>query len=50
MNKVFEIADIKEFKKLGRTGYYLVQYKPRVLDADSEFPLEFPAVRGRPWL
>ena len=34
---------------MGRTGYYLVQYKPRVLDADGEFPLEFPEVRGRPW-
>ena len=30
-------------------GYYLVQYKPRILDADYEFPLEFPEMRGRPW-
>ena len=49
-NEAFEIVDIRGFKKLGRTGYYPVQYKPRVLDADSEFPLEFPSVRGRPWL
>ena len=41
--------DIRRFKKLGRTGYYLVQYKPRILDADDEFPLEFPEVSGRPW-
>jgi hypothetical protein len=34
---------------LGRAGYYLVQYKPRILDADDEFLLEFPEVRGRPW-
>ena len=48
-NKAFEIVDIRGFKKLGRTGYYLVQYKPKILDADDEFPLEFPEVRGRPW-
>ena len=30
-------------------GYYLEQYKPRILDADDEFPLEFTEVRGRPW-
>ena len=41
--------DIRGFKKLGRTGNYLVQYKPRMLDADDEFPLEFPEVRGKPW-
>ena len=40
MNEAFEIVDIRGFKKLGRTGYYLVQYKPRIL---------FPEVRGRPW-
>ena len=34
---------------MGRTGNYLVQYKPRMLDADDEFPLEFPEVRGRLW-
>ena len=34
---------------MGRAGYYLVQYKPRILDADDEFLLEFPEVRGRPW-
>jgi len=34
---------------LGRTGYYLVQYKPRILDVDDEFPSEFPEVRGKPW-
>ena len=48
-NEAFEIVDIRGFKKLGRTGYYLVQYKPRILDADDEFPLEFLEVRGRPW-
>ena len=48
MNEAFEIVDIRGFKKLGRTGYYLVQYKPRVLDADGEFPLEFPEMRERP--
>ena len=41
--------DIRGYKKLGRTSYYLEQNKPRVLDADDEFPLEFPEVRGRPW-
>ena len=49
MNEAFKIIDIRGFRKLGRTGYYLVQYKPRILDADDEFPLEFPEVRGRPW-
>ena len=49
MNEAFEIVDIRGFKKLGNTGYYLVQYKPKILDADDEFPLEFPEVRGRPW-
>ena len=49
MNEAFEIVDIRGFKKLVRTGYYLVQYKPRILNADDEFPLEFPEVRGRPW-
>ena len=48
-NEAFEIVDIRGFKKLGRTGYYLVQYKPRILDADDEFPLEFPEMKGRPW-
>jgi len=48
MNEAFEIVDIRGFKKLVRTGSYLVQYKPRILDADDEFPLEFPEVRGRP--
>ena len=42
MNEAFEIVDIRGFKELGRTGYYIVQYKPRILDADDEFPLEFP--------
>ena len=37
----FEIVDIRGFKKLGRTGNYLVQYKPRILNADDEFPLDF---------
>ena len=37
-NEAFEIVDIRGFKKLGRTGYYLVQYKPRIIDADDEFP------------
>ena len=50
MNGAFEIVCIRGFKELGRTGYYLVQYKPRILDADEEFPLKFPKVRGRPWL
>ena len=45
----FEIVDIRGFKKLGRTGNYLVQYKPRILDADDEFLFEFSEVRGRPW-
>ena len=49
MNEAFQIVDIRGFKKLGRTGYYLVQYKPRILDANDEFPLEFTEVRGRPW-
>jgi hypothetical protein len=44
-NVAFEIVDIRGFKKLGRTGYYLVQYKPRILDADDEFGLELPEVR-----
>ena len=48
-NEAFEIVDIRGFKKLGNTGYYLVQYKPRILDADDEFPLEFPELRRRPW-
>jgi len=30
-------------------GYSLVQYKPRILDAGNEFPLEFPEVIGKPW-
>ena len=49
MNEEFQIVDIRGYKKLGRTGFYLVQYKPRVLDANGEFPLEFPEERGRPW-
>jgi len=49
MNEAFEIVDIRGFKDLGRTGYYLVQYKPRILDADDEFPLGFLEVRGRSW-
>jgi len=48
-NEAFQIVDIRGFEKLGRTGYYLVQYKSRILDADDEFPLEFSEVRGRPW-
>ena len=40
---------IRGFKKLGIMGYYLAQYKPRILDADVEFSLEFPEVRGKPW-
>ena len=48
-NEAFEIVDIRGFKKLGNTGYYLVQYKPRILDADDEFPSEFPEARGKPW-
>ena len=27
-NEAFEIVDIRGFKKLGRTGYYLAQYGP----------------------
>ena len=38
MNEAFEIVDIRGFKKLGRTGYYLVQYKLRILDADDLIP------------
>ena len=34
---------------MGRSGYYLVQNKPRILDSDDDFPLEFPEVRGKPW-
>ena len=49
VNEAFEIVGIGGFKKLGRTGYYRVQYKPRILDADDEFPFEFPEVGGRPW-
>ena len=50
MNEAFEIGDIRGHKELGRTGCYLVQCKPRILDSDDDFPLEFPKVRGRPWL
>jgi hypothetical protein len=28
---------------------FFVKYKPRILDADDGFPLEFLEVRGRPW-
>ena len=48
-NEAFEIVDIRGFKKLGRAGYYLVQYKPRILDAADEFPFEFIEMSGRPW-
>ena len=48
-NEAFEIDDIRGFKELGRTGYYLVQYEPRILDAYDKFPLDFPEVRGIPW-
>jgi hypothetical protein len=46
-NEAFEIVDVRGFKELGRTGYYLAQYKPRILDADDEFLLEFSEARGR---
>ena len=49
INEAFQIVDIRGFKNLRRTSYYLVQYKPRILDADDEFPLEFTEVRGRSW-
>ena len=42
--------DTRGFKILSDTGYYLVQYKPRKLDADDDdFFLEFLEVKGRPW-
>jgi len=42
-------VNISGFKKSVRTGYYLVQYKPRILDAVDKFPFEFVEVRERPW-
>ena len=38
MNEAFKSVGIKGIKKLGCTGYYLVEYKPKILDADDEFP------------
>ena len=29
---------------------FLVVYKPKVLEADEEYPMEMPEVRGLPWL
>jgi len=49
MNEAFEIDDIRGFKKLSNTMLFFVKYKPRILDADDGFPLEFLKVRGRPW-
>ena len=47
INEAFQIVDIRGFKNLRKTSYYLVQYKPRILDADDEFPFKFTEVRGR---
>ena len=33
MNEALVIVGIRGFKKLDNTGYYLVQYKPVILDA-----------------
>ena len=49
MNEAFEIVDIRGFQKLSNTMLFFVKYKPRILDSDDEFPLEFVEVRGRPW-
>ena len=49
-NETFIIEDIREFKKVGRRQMFLVVYKPRVLEADEEYPMEMPEVRGLPWL
>ena len=32
-----------------RNKQFCVEYEPRVLEADVEFPEEFSAVRGKPW-
>ena len=48
-NEGFEIRDIRGYRKGGNRKEYLVEYGPRVLEADIEFPEEFPEVEGRPW-
>ena len=48
-NEGFEIRDIRGYRKRGNRREYLVEYEPRVLEADIEFPEELPAVNGRPW-
>ena len=47
--ETFVIADIRGYKKVGNSQLCLVEYEPRVLEADVEFPEDFPAVRGKPW-
>jgi len=49
INEVFIIEDIRGFRKEGRKGMYLVEYAPRILEADPEYPIEMPEVRGLPW-
>ena len=48
-NEAFIIKDVRGFKKEGRKGMYLVEYEPRILEADPEYPIEMPEVRGLPW-
>ena len=48
-NEAFIIKDVRGFKKEGRKGMYLVEYAPRILEADPEYPIEMPEVRGLPW-
>ena len=40
INEVFIIEDIRGFRKEGRKGMYLVEYAPRILEADPEYPIE----------
>ena len=47
--KRFRLWILEDLRNRAERGYYLVQYKPRILYADDEFPLEFPEVRGRSW-
>ena len=48
-NEVFEIADIRGYKKKRLAEYYLLEYTPRILEADAEYPEEFPEIMGKPW-
>lgn len=49
-NEKFVIEDIRDFKKVGRKQMFLVEYEPRILEADEEYPMEMPEVRGLPWM